>query len=175
MSNEIRESIYMAIELIVFAALLSIIVVLGAQGRSMLVAQQKTENFASEMTVYRELATINNKEVTGDDMLLTIKKYSRLHNVCIVNDGNSDGVFDNILYLSKNIPDNDIRWKEKQIRTILGDLIYSTYNAKFLTMEDITSVNYDTFYPSCVDATDRTIVNGSTHINDEMLIFEYKN
>lgn len=174
MSNELRESIIIVAELLAFAALLSIIIIFSGQGREMLITHENNKAIAQEMRAYKDFSSYDNREITGDDMVLAIKKYARAYNVCIVHDNNLDGVFDTISYSSKNAPDHSIRWEEEKIRAILGDLIYSTYTAKFLTMDDLVKVDYDAIYPDCVDASDPTIDNASSKIVDEALIFELR-
>lgn len=172
MGGEIREAIYMAVELMVFSALLMIIVVLSGQGREMLTTHEANKAITQEMRAYKDFSSYDNRELTGDDMLLAIKKYARAYNVCIVHDDDDNGTFDTISYHSKNAPDHSIQWEDEKIRAILGDLIYSNYIAKFLTMDEVVNTDYDSVYPSCVDATDASIPNPSTKIIDEVLIFE---
>lgn len=185
MGNEIRESIAIIIELIVFSALLSIVIVLGQQGRSLLATHEDNKAIAQEMRAYQEFSNYDNRELTGDDMVLAIKKYSKAYNVCIVQDPNNDGVFDELKrdvdnngsidlkgYYSKNTGNTTTHWKEENIRLLLGDLIYSTYTARFLTIDEINRTDYTSVYPTCVDSTDPTIPTPSSTINDEILIFE---
>lgn len=172
MGSETRESIYLTIELIVFSALLTIVVILSGQGRTMLATHENNKAIAQEMRAYRDFASYDNKELTGDDMLLAINKYARAYNVCIVHDDDDNGIFDTISYHSKNAPDHSILWEDEKIRAILGDLIYSKYIARFLTMDEVVNTDYDAVYPACVDATDPSIPNASTKIIDEVLIFE---
>lgn len=172
MGGEIREAVYMAVELIVFSALLVIVVVLSGQSRALLATHEDNKAITQEMRAYRDFASYDDRELTGDDMLLAINKYARAYNVCIVHDADKNGVFDTVSYHSRNAPDHSTLWKDEKIRAILGDLVYSNYIAKFLTMDEVVNTDYDSVYPSCVDATDPSIPNPSTKIIDEVLIFE---
>ena len=174
MGNELRESIIIVMELLVFAVLVSIIVVLSSQGRGMLVTHENNKAISQEMRAYKEFSSYDNRGITGDDMILAVKKYARAYNVCIVHDNDANGVFETISYSSKNAPDHSVRWEEEKIRAILGDLIYSNYMAKFLTADELVQANYTDIYPDCVDSTDPTITNPSSKIIDEVLIFELK-
>lgn len=175
MGNELRESIYIVMELLVFSALLAVIVYFSLYTKDLLNIHNNDRVFAQEMNAYRDFTSYyDNREVTGDDVLLAMKKYARVYNMCIVHDHNNDGVFNTISYHSKNSDDKSQFWNEDVIRNKLGDLVFSDYKAKFLTMDEIVKIDYTTIYPGCVDTTDPTIVNPSDKINDEILIFELK-
>lgn len=155
MGDPVKAHVYIAVEIAVFAILISMVVYFSIVSRNMLSVNQYRENTAIEMRAYQEIASYNNKEVTGDELIVTTKKFTQTYNICVVQDliPEMGGVpiYENILTLRTSDPLE--KWSEKEVRKALSkptNLVHERFKVFFFngTEDQLTKMKY--MYPSCM-------------------------
>lgn len=115
MESEIKESVRIAISLIAFGVFLSFVVVITGLASDVRVEEQNRVGLKTELQAKRELYHLTNTVVTGEDMLLLLKKYNGTYNVRIIS--SDRGLFPSKLLTAT--PSTD--WDTVGIRKHVGD------------------------------------------------------
>lgn len=121
MGNEIRDSALMGLTLIMYTALLVLIFFFSIQGKSLQMVGEDKKKVQQELLEYRELARYDNALLTGDEVIITVRKYYKLYDMYIEVLYNS-GTFESLL-----TTDSDYVWSESRLR----NLFYSDLDKYF--------------------------------------------
>lgn len=76
-------ALYVMLELIVFTALISTIAFLSGQAREMQSSEIQKQDLRTELSNKRELYFYDNKVLTGNDVLVAVRKYTKVYNMRI--------------------------------------------------------------------------------------------
>lgn len=121
MGNEIRDSALMGLTLIMYTTLLVLIFFFSIQGKSLQMVGEDKKKVQQELLEYRELARYDNALLTGDEVIITVRKYYKLYDMHIEVLYNS-GTFESLL-----TTDSDYVWSESRLR----NLFYSDLDKYF--------------------------------------------
>ena len=125
------------ISLILFSLLLSFIVYLAVSTNDLRNIKDAKVQLSQEMQDYRQLYFYNNRTLTGDDVLLAVKKYTGVYNMSIqtMNGGR-------ITLLTS---DPESWWSLDNVRRLMGDSVYRHYVSNLVIDEYgvITGMSFD--------------------------------
>lgn len=121
MERPIRDYITISISLVLFATLLSLVVFLAEQSRALLAIGVEREALNKELISYREISQYDNRELTGDDVLIAVKEYTKVYDIIIELDGT------NIIDL--RVDDVDEKWNSDYVRKQMGKKVFDKYKS----------------------------------------------
>jgi hypothetical protein len=78
MDKPISETLRIAINLVLFSAILLIIVFLSGSAKTLFNIDNERQAVKKDLAVYRDLYQYDNKTLTGDEVLTAVRKYSRV-------------------------------------------------------------------------------------------------
>lgn len=131
MDSLIKDYVRIAIELIVFVVLLGFIVYVAGVSQNLLSIGQDRKAFNTELGIQRELSQFNNRPMTGDDVIVAVKKYTKLYDMRIEQGSEGSNTF---FILSKT--SSEITWGEDNIRLQMGSDIQKAYTSKIIRTPD---------------------------------------
>lgn len=120
-------SLYITLSIVLFSALLTVIVYFGNVGREFLYIVNEQRELQKNMALEKDFYKYDNKILTGDDVLLTVQKYTKVINMDIELGGAGSGVF-----ISLKEDGSDADWSIDRIRSALGHNIFAYYRSELV-------------------------------------------
>lgn len=124
-----------AIQLILFSLILSFIIFMSGVSRDLLSITNDKTAIKEQLTVYRDVSFYDNNEVTADDVLIAVQKYTKVYDITIlindfpfelkVEDPHSEWSLDNVRFhmqggMSRKYIAN-IVWESDIVKGIIFD------------------------------------------------------
>jgi hypothetical protein len=121
--------VIIACELFIFVLILTLILFLGSQARSLQDIDNQKEAFRHDLSEKRELFFYDHKLLTGDDIVVAAKKYNKLYDMKIQlgEVGGSSWYNNPTGVLTKD--SSDLLWGEDNIRSALAKNITKHYRS----------------------------------------------
>jgi hypothetical protein len=140
MDKPIRDYIAITTELIVFAIVLSLIVYVANIGQNLLSIGQDRKAFNQELGVQRSLYQFNGRPMTGDDVVVSVKRYTKLYDMRI-----EKGIVGSGNYYVLDDKASEALWSEDTIRTNLGSDIQKLYKSSIIRNAngEITAIQFN--------------------------------
>lgn len=110
-----------------FGVFLSIVMFASQSTMQLFRIEQERRDIRNEIAALRELYEYKDRTVTGDDVLLAVKKYTRLYQIEIELGEVGSG---NWLVLTDRSTDEE--WNVENIRKRMGDNVYNTYKSELV-------------------------------------------
>lgn len=135
MDDQLKQSIGIAINMLLVAAILSVVIIFTDSSREMYRTAVNEKEYQKTIEAYNELYMYDNKIVSGADIPMAMIKYARMYNFEIVSDTDIYALNDGVYTINSSVqPDSgDIIWTEEYIvNNILKNDIYEKYKSKFI-------------------------------------------
>lgn len=139
MGDLIKEYYAIAITLVVFSVVVGVIVYVGNIGNDLMDVYEKKNDVKETLKLSREIYGYMDKVITGNDVLIAVKKFTRLYDMKIEVGFKGSGVW--ILLDSEGDPEE---WKLDIVSERMGRSINENYLSKLIFDEngDIVGIEF---------------------------------
>lgn len=127
MDDAVKGYMGVVISLILFSLVLTFTAYLGISAKQITGIKADRDHLNAELKEYRQLYSYNGMTLTGDDVLIAVKRYTRVYNMYI--ETNHRGV------IEIKASDPESFWSLDNIRRLMGDNVYQQYVSSLIEDE----------------------------------------